>query len=82
MVRAQDPVVVFIAETWLDKTRLIGLHGKIGFGGKFGVSHITQGRGLAFFWKRDFDLHVEDSSPNVISIINKGKEDAWRFTGF
>ena len=66
---------MFIAKTWLDKTRLIGLHGKIGFGGKFGVSQITWGGGLAFFWKRDFDMHIEDSSPNFIdAIINKGKE--------
>lgn len=28
-------------------------------------------------------MHIEDSSPNFIdAIINKGKEDAWRFTGF
>lgn len=29
----------------------------------------------SFFWKRDFDMHIEDSSPNFIdAIINKGKE--------
>ena len=47
------------------------------------MSKITHGGGLALFWKRDFDLKVESSSLNHINvIINDGKENAWRFTGF
>ena len=35
------------------------------------------------FWKDSLNLNVETSSKNHIDcIIDKGKEDAWRFTGF
>ena len=38
---------------------------------------------MALFWKKDVDLLVENSSQNYIDVvINKGKEDSWRFTGF
>lgn len=35
------------------------------------------------FWKKDIHLLVENVSLNCIDdIINKGKEDSWRFTSF
>ena len=35
------------------------------------------------FWKNYTDITMENFSKNHIdSIINKGKEGAWRFTGF
>ena len=35
------------------------------------------------FWKKDFDLQVLSSSHNHIDVlINGGKENVWRFTGF
>lgn len=38
---------------------------------------------MAPFWKRDLDLYVEYPSQNHIdAIINKGKANAWCFTGF
>lgn len=41
------------------------------------------GGGLALFWKNDVDLNVEPSSLNHIDVlINKGKADVWRLTGF
>ena len=46
------------------------------------MSKIIRGGGLALFWK-DFDLHVESSSQNHIdALIDKGKDNVWRFTGF
>ena len=38
IVRAQDPAVVFLAETWLDEARLLELRNKLRFGDTFGVS--------------------------------------------
>lgn len=36
-----------------------------------------------YFGKKDVDLLVENFSQNYIdAVINKGKEDSWRFTGF
>ena len=83
LVRAQDCAVMFLAKTWLDEARLMGLRDKMRFGGTFSVSKITRGWGLALFWKKDVDLLVENFSQNYIdATINKGKEDSWRFIGF
>ena len=38
IVRAQDPAIVFLAETWLDEARLLELRNKLRFGDTFGVS--------------------------------------------
>lgn len=49
----------------------------------FGVSKATLGGGLALFWKNGVELEVESSFLNHIDVlINKGKDDWWRFTGF
>ena len=83
IIRAQDPSVVFLAETWLDEARLGFIRDSLQFGHLHGVSKITRGGGLALFWKKDFNVSVESSSLNHIDVvINKGKEKAWRFTGF
>ena len=74
---------MFLAETWLDEARLTNLRDKLGFGDTFGVSRVTRGGGLTLFWKKDVDLLMENSSQNYIdAVINKGKEESWRFTGF
>ena len=83
LVRAQDPTVVFLAETWLDASRLAGLRDSLQFGHHYGVSRLTRGGGLVLFWKKDFDLQVLSSSNNhVDTLINRGKENVWRFIGF
>ena len=75
IVRAQDPTVVFLAETWLDEARLLKLRNK--FRDTLGVSRVTRGRGLALFWKKDVELSVENSSLNYIDVIlNKGRENS------
>ena len=83
LVWEQDPTIVFLAETWLDEARLIGIHDSLQFGYYHGVSKITHGGGLALFWKKDFNLHIESSSINHIdALINKVQENVWCFTGF
>ena len=38
---------------------------------------------MVIFWKKDFDLNIETFSKNHIdTIVNKSKDDEWRFTGF
>ena len=47
------------------------------------VGRETRGGGIAIFWKKDVDFSLGTFSPNHIDgILNKGKEDEWRFTGF
>ena len=55
-VRAQDPSVVFLAETLLDEARLGSIRDSLQFGHHHGVSKISHGGGLALFWKKDFHL--------------------------
>ncbi|KAL0004665.1 hypothetical protein SO802_012226 [Lithocarpus litseifolius] len=82
LVRAQDPSVVFLAETWLEDARLGPIRDSLLFVHYHGVSRITRGGGLAIFWKQGFNLVVESSSQNHIDVvINKGTDNAWRFTG-
>ena len=48
-VRAQDPVVVFLAETLLDEARLGSIRDSLQFGHHHRVSKISRGGGLALF---------------------------------
>ena len=83
IIRAQDPTVVFLAETWLVEARLAGIRDSLQFGHYYGVSKVNHGGGLALFWKKDFDLQVVSSSLNHIdTVIFGGTDKAWRFTGF
>ena len=81
LVRAQDPTVVFLAETWLVDSRLAGLCDSLRFGHHHGVSSLTRGGGLVMFWKKNFDLQVMSSSKNHINVLIN-RENVWRFTGF
>ena len=83
VIQAKDPSVLFIAETWADEVRLQEIKCKIEFDNLFFVERNNKGGGLALFWRNSVDLSVDSFSPNhTDSIINKGKEDVWRFTNF
>ena len=74
---------MFLAETWLTKARLEEIRARYKFGGMIEVSRETRGGEVVVFWKTDFDFSVDTFSPNHIdAIMNKGKDDAWRFTSF
>ena len=46
------------------------------------VDCVTRVGGLALLWKNSMDIVVDSASLNHIDvIINKGKDDAWRFIG-
>ena len=74
--------MVFLAETLLDEARLGSIRDSLQFGYNHRVLKISHGVGLALFWKKDFHLSVKSFSQNHIDVvINKGKDNAWRFTG-
>ena len=62
LVRAQDPLIVFLAKTWLEEARLGTIRDSLQFDHYHGVSRITRGGGLAIFRKNGFNLEVESSS--------------------
>ena len=81
-VRAQDPSILFLAETWADEARLKRLCDELQYDEVWVVRRVTRAGGLALFWKNSVDMEVDSTSLNHIdAIINKGKADAWRFTG-
>jgi len=81
-MRAQDPAVMFLAETWANKDRLMKLCDNFHFDEKWVVPRITRAGGLALFWKHSVQIDIDSSSLNYIDVIvNKGKDDSWRFTG-
>ena len=83
LIRAKDPSVVFIAETWADDARLDRTLSKINFDQKWVVSRVNRGGGLVLFWKNSVNLTVVDSHRYYIdTIINGNSENKWRFTGF
>ena len=49
IIRAQDPTVVFLAETWLVEARLAGIRDSLQFGHYHCVSKVNHGGGLALF---------------------------------
>ena len=74
---------MFLVETWSNEARLKDIKRKLEFDQVFVVPRENRGEGLALFWKNSIDITVETFSKNYIdSIINKGKDGAWRFTGF
>ena len=81
LMRAQDLAVVFLAETWVDEDRLTKLCNDLHFDEKWVVPRITRANGLALLWKNLVQIDVDSSSLNYFDIIvNKGKDDSWRFT--
>ena len=83
LVWAKDPAVMFLAETWTNKDRLVQVQRRIEFKNMIEVPRRNKAGGFVIFWKEDFDLSIENFSPNHIdSTINKGKENEWRFIAF
>ena len=83
LVRAKDPFVVFLVETWVDEARLKSVLRKIEFVNMFIAPRQNRGGGLVLFWRDSMDVTVEGSGRNYIdAIINKNKQDEWRFTEF
>ena len=82
-IRAKDPSVLFIVETWVDEARLITVIRNFNYEHKWIVLREGRGGGLALFWKSSINLSVEDSSKYCNdTIIDKNTDNAWRFTGF
>ena len=51
IVRAKDPSVVFIAETWTDEVRLDRVQSSLKFQNRWVVPSDNRGGGLILFWK-------------------------------
>ena len=80
---AKDPSIMFIAEIWTDKDRIVQVQRRIDFKNMLEVPRRNKVGGLVIFWTEYSDLSIETFSPNHIdSTINKNKENEWRITAF
>ena len=50
------------SRAWLDEARLVSIRDSLQFGHHHEVSKVSRGGGLALFWKKNFDLHIESFS--------------------
>ena len=86
LVWAKDPSIMFLAETWADEAKAKKkkkIKRDLDFVNMFFVPRINRGGGLALYWWSLIDVNVDNFSKNHIdAIINKGKDDDWRFTSF
>jgi hypothetical protein len=83
LVRAQDPTVVFLIETWQEEGPLERLCCFLHFDNKFVVKSRNKGGGLCLFWKGVVNAWIQSFSCSHIDvIINEIQQDAWRLTGF
>lgn len=78
LVRAKDPSIIFIAETWTDKARLDWIQHYINFKHKRVVKSSNRGGGLVLFWKSSVNLTVKDTFKYYIdAFINKDTDEEW-----
>ena len=75
---------MFVAETLLAEARLKVFLKNLNFGNMHVVSKVNWGGGgLVLLWRVDIQLRVVSSPFNhVDAIINEGRDNTWRFTGF
>ena len=82
-VSRQDPKIVFLMETVLEKTSMERIGRRMKFHNIFAFPQVNRGGGLALLWRDDISLDVQTYSDRYIdSFINHGVNDAWRFTSF
>ena len=82
LVRAKDPLAVFLIETWSKSEYLEIILCHLHFNNKFVVPSNNKGGGLALFWNNSMNLTIKSfSCHHIDTVINEGQEDAWRLTG-
>ena len=82
-VSKQDPKIVFLMETVLEKTSMERIGRRMKFHNIFAFPQVNRGGGLALLWRDDISLDGQTySNWHIDSFINHGVDDAWQFTCF
>ena len=82
MIREEDPKLLFLSETKLDRDGFRRLKRKLDFQLGFEVPIVGLGGGLALLWCDNVDIDIQTSSPHHIDALLNQNGIVWRFTGF
>ena len=83
IVQAQDPMIVFLSETWSTKEKMKWVRDNISFDECFTITTDERRGGLALLWKVGVNVWVDSFSKyHIDAIIHGGSDQAWRLTGF
>nr|GMD05118.1 cyclase-like protein 2 isoform X2 [Ipomoea batatas] len=82
LVHLKKPVVLFLMETLLPKSRMVALKMRLGFSGLFAVDCSGHSGGLALLWWDQTMVSIASYSSNHIdaTITIAGHPSQWRFT--
>lgn len=72
IVRAQDPMIVFLSETWSSREHMMWVRDRIQIDGCFMVPTGGRGGGLALLWKKGVAVWVDSFSSYYIDSIIDG----------
>ena len=83
LIRAQDPLIIFLLENWFEKKQLEKIRCNVKYVGLFTVPRQSKGGELALLWKSDISMWVDSFSKYHIDVVvNDGSTEVWCFTGF
>lgn len=81
-IRAQDPVALFLAETWVGEARLIDLCSELGFDHYWVTPQANHLGCLVLYWKNTIKIKVMSSLPNHIdAAVRVTTEEKWHLIG-
>jgi hypothetical protein len=84
MVKEKRPMMAFLMETKLRKTKMELIRQKVGFPNLFVVDSVGKRCRLALFWEEDVIIDIQNYSQRHINgiIQNQNYATPWKFTGF
>jgi exonuclease III len=85
LIKEKHPSLVFLMETKLRSKKMELIRCKLGFKNLFVVDCVGKGGGgLAFLWKEEVELEIQNFSSRHINgiVTNPLSNQRWKFTGF
>ena len=82
LISKEDPKLLFLFETKLDRDGFRRLKRKLDFQLGFEVPRVGLGGGLALLWRDNVDIDVQTSSPYHIDALINQNGVIWHFTRF
>jgi exonuclease III len=84
MVNEKQPNLLFLMETKVQNSTMQKICASIGFKGMLTMEQVGRSRGLAFLWKDNREVMIQNYSLRHINAIVSllGSDYSWKLTGF